>query len=285
MKPKLLALSILIACAGLQAHALGRLADVTVVDRDSGAVLALHYYRGDYWVAGNPGARYAVSIRNRLGERLLAVPAVDGVNVISGETAGWDQSGYVFPPHEKYQITGWRKSSSEVAAFEFSDARDSYAGRTGRPGSIGVIGVALFRERPPEPVAQAPSYSRRRDAASHADRGAESSTPSTPSAPAQPLPSASEKLARSASPTEAMPAPKLGTAHGQREASAVSHTSFARQQPQPNEVIRIRYDSRENLIASGVIRDPAAYPPTALPNPFPRSDSLSYVPDPPARAY
>lgn len=282
MKPKLLTLSIILACASLQAHAIGNLADVTVVDRDSGTTLALHFYRGDYWVAGRPGARYAVSVRNKLGERLLTVPSVDGVNVLSGETASWDQSGYVFSPHEKYQITGWRKSNSEVAAFEFSDARDSYAGRTGRPGNVGVIGVALFREKLPELAIQAQPYARRSDTEGLADRSAESSAPSAPS---QRAPSASDNLAKAAPPAAPMPTPKLGTAHGQREASAVSHTSFARLQPQPNEVIRIRYDSRENLIASGVIREPASYPPTPLPNPFPQSGNLSYVPDPPVRAY
>ena len=196
MKPKLLTLSIILACASLQAHAIGNLADVTVVDRDSGATLALHFYRGDYWVAGRPGARYAVSVRNKLAERLLTVPSVDGVNVLSGETASWDQSGYVFSPHEKYQITGWRKSNSEVAAFEFSDARDSYAGRTGRPGNVGVIGVALFREKLPELVTQAPPYARRSDAAGLADRSAESSAPSAPS---QRAPSASDNLAKAGS--------------------------------------------------------------------------------------
>ena len=75
-----------------------------------------------------------------------------------------------------------------------------------------------------------------------------------------------------------MPAPKLGTGHGARESSVVSHTRFVRLQAQPNEVIRIRYDSRENLIASGVIRQPA--PTSPDPNPFPESRSFSYVPDP-----
>src|SRR5450631_4288595 len=129
------------------AQVMGNIAEVAVIDRDSGAVLSPHYYRGEYWVAGKPGARYAIEIRNRLGERLLAVTSVDGVNVISGDSAGWDQSGYVFSPGERYQITGWRKSDAEVAAFTFTDSPNSYAERTGRPANVGVIGVALFRER------------------------------------------------------------------------------------------------------------------------------------------
>ncbi len=78
-----------------------------------------------------------------------------------------------------------------------------------------------------------------------------------------------------------LPSPKLGTGHGQREDSHVGQTRFERLQSQPNEVITIRYDSRENLIAFGVIQEPVPQ----RPNPFPRSDSASFVPDPPPRRF
>ena len=271
---RLLGLSAALAVASFQAHAVGRLADVTVVDRQSGATLPVHYHQGEYWVAGRPGARYAIAVRNKMGERVLAVTSVDGVNVLNGETAAWGQTGYVFGSYQRYLITGWRKSNSEVAAFEFSAASDSYAERTGRPGHVGVIGVALFRESLPDPVAQAPEVYRRNEADS-----AKSAAPSA--AAAGQAADRSESLARSMP----APAPKLGTGHGQREESTVSHTSFARQLSQPNETIRIRYDSRENLVASGVIREPVIRPLPPAPNPFPLSDNVSYVPDPPVRRY
>jgi len=72
---------------------------------------------------------------------------------------------------------------------------------------------------------------------------------------------------------------KLGTAHGQREESLVSHTEFERAQTRPNEVIQIRYESREALVALGVIPNGVH----RVPNPFPMSGHDSYVPDPPAR--
>lgn len=296
------AFTALLALASLPAQAIGRLADVTIVDRDTGATLPLHHARGEYWVAGRPGARYAITVRSRSGERLLAVPSVDGVNVLSGETAAWDQRGYVFSPYEHYQITGWRKSSSEVAAFEFSSIGNSYASRTGRPDHVGVIGVALFREQRPPSVAPAPySQEQRRDRSSANSSGphggdgsqerlsawpappAPSSAPVEPAAaapaPAPEAESASRSLrADSVAKAAPLPAPRLGTAHGQRETSVVTHTTFTRLQDRPNEVISIRYDSRENLIASGVIREPLARPDT--PRAFPQSDSVSYVPDP-----
>ena len=263
--------SALALASAVQAHALGSLARVSVVDRETGAELPTYYARGQYWVAGNPGARYAIEIRNGGAGRLLAVTSVDGVNVLSGDTAGFDQDGYVFDPGQSYQITGWRKSNAEVAAFTFTDARDSYAGRTGRAANVGVIGVALFREQPPAvsrsapepPMTAAPAIG------AAADRAlAGSALAAAPAALNAPVPA----------PAPA-PAARLGTGHGEREYSYVVDTEFHRMQPTPNEVIRIRYDSLENLVAMGIIRRPRPVPRT--PDAFPGSEQRHFVPDPP----
>lgn len=249
-----------------KAHAVGGLADVAIIDRDSGAVLTPHYFRGEYWVAGNPGARYAIEIHNRLGERVLAVTSVDGVNVVSGATAGWDQTGYVFTSGDRYQITGWRKSDAQIAAFTFTASPNSYAERTGRPANVGVIGVALFRERPPLPVYSAPSIGQptEEDRSRYEGRLKDAAAESAPSVQPQ-------SLARAST-------PKLGTGHGAREYSYVNHTEFERMQSQPNEVIRIRYDSLDNLFAMGVIKRPPPVAPAI--NPFPVTPDSRYVPDP-----
>lgn len=281
------------AISATQAHALGRLADLTVVDRTNGATLPVYFHAGQYWVPGKPGAKYAISLCNKVGERLLAVTSVDGINVLSGARAGWDQTGYVFGNRTCYDITGWRKSDSEVAAFEFSASSDSYAALTGRPGEVGVIGVALFRERMPEPVVAPPLYRRRMESdglrESQADRSpapAESAGPATATQNSAGTAKSmtgrsSTDSALSASPDAPRAMPKLGTAHGQREESVVSRTEFERAQDRPSEVIRIRYDSREALMAMGVI--PAIAP--RVPNPFPMSGNATYVPDPPIRRY
>jgi hypothetical protein len=243
------------------ALAVGSLAQVSIIDRKSGSQVTPRFYRGEYWVAGTPGSTYAIEIHNQLGERLMAVTAVDGVNVITGANAGWDQPGYVFDPGQGYQITGWRKSDAEVAAFTFTDLPDSYAARTGRPANVGVIGVALFREvQPPQVYAPPP---REQPLTKDAQAGARSE---------RAAPSSSEDFRQSA--------PKLGTGHGERESSYVNHTDFERLQPQPNEVIRIRYDSFENLVAMGVIPRPRRSFPEA--DPFPASAQEQYVPDPPS---
>ncbi len=282
-----LGMAVVLACSGLQAQAIGRLADVTVIDRNTGATLPVYHSRGEYWVAGAPGARYAIAVRNKSGERVMAVTSVDGINVLNGATASWGQTGYVFGAYANYQIAGWRKSNSEVAAFEFAASQDSYAERTGRPNQVGVIGVALFKERVPQPIA-APTPLPYRQEREFNESRRDSALPSAPPAAASPPLQKSMGSAElsSAAPAEAMAdrsrsAAKLGTGHGQREDSYVSQTSFERLQSQPNEIVTIRYDSRENLVAAGVIVDR----PSRVPNPFPNSDSLSYVPDPPARRY
>ena len=130
--------------------AFGRsLVDIDVVDRDTGQWLPETPHRGDTWVAGTPGHRYAVRLTNTSSERVLVVLSVDGVNAVTGETAHPSQAGYVLAPWQSTEIAGWRKSMEDVAQFVFTDLPDSYAARTGRPDNVGVIGVAVFREARP----------------------------------------------------------------------------------------------------------------------------------------
>jgi hypothetical protein len=275
--------AIAIMAASCDALSMGEIAEVTVIDRDDGARLPVHYYHGEYWVAGRPGAKYAIEVRNRMGERVLAVTSVDGVNVISGDTASWGQSGYVLASGEHYRITGWRKSNSEVAAFTFTASPNSYAARTGRPANIGVIGVALFREKQREVAYFAPEVSPAPpppDARSEADATrAPAPTAAAASAPTRDRAANSARLSSEPSVAERVTRSKLGTGHGSRESSYVVNVEFERLQAEPNEVVRIRYDSLDNLVAMGIIERPHSIVPSA--DPFPGSPEPGYVPDPP----
>ncbi len=253
-----------------------RLVHVEVVDRDHGDTLHVWRDHGRPVVAGRPGARYALNLVNDSGERVLAVVAVDGVNVISGETAGVGQRGYVLDPWQHAEITGWRKSDDEVAAFEFTALPDSYAARTGRPQDVGVIGVAVFRE------AQVLDISARRPVAPVDRKSAEGAPPPAPApdAPRARAPAADALVARA----QAAPQERLGTGHGARETSVVQTVPFQRASATPDQRIEIRYDSLENLVAAGIVPPPrvaAATPPA--PRPFPADPPRGYVPDPPAR--
>ena len=104
-----------------------------LVDRDAAQALPEYRHRGQAWVAGTPGHRYAVRLSNRSPSRVLVVLSVDGVNAITGQTAATGQAGYVLTPYATADVTGWRKSLRDVAQFRFADLPDSYAARTGRP--------------------------------------------------------------------------------------------------------------------------------------------------------
>jgi hypothetical protein len=258
------------------------LVDLQVVDRETGQVLPVWRHDGRLFVAGQPGARYALRVTNNTEGRVLAVMSVDGVNVISGETAGYGQTGYVFGPHESYDVSGWRKSNSEVAQFTFAPLPQSYAARTGRPFDVGVIGVAVFKERvilaptpiaplaEPRPAPPSGANTVEESVVVTGQRAARSAAPAPPPA-AQP----GADIVAEARRTE-----KLGTGHGAREWSYVTNVAFERATPYPQIIQRIEYDTYENLVAANVIPRPWQ-PRGRPPRPFPRDGGGPYVPDPP----
>ena len=260
------------------------LVQVDVFDRFDGTALPVYHKDGRNYIVGVPGHEYAVRIRNTTGARVLVVTSVDGVNVISGDTASPSQSGYVLDPWGSVEISGWRKSMSRTAAFYFTDLGDSYAARTGRPQNVGVIGVAVFQERPKRIVHPRWDYRGRlaqKDAANEGaatDRAEPSSSvpPPPASAPQAGARAAEEYERRSA---EAGPQGKIGTGHGRNEESRVTLTDFERATSYPAETVSIQYDRRENLLAMGVIPRVTPYYAHREPNPFPAG--MRFAPDPP----
>jgi len=232
---------------------------VEILDRTEGRVLPIYWHNGQRYVVGKPGNEYSIRVRNGSSRRVLAVMSVDGVNVVTGDTASPRQSGYVLAPYETTEIAGWRTSLSRTAAFYFTALPDSYAARTGRPDNVGVIGVAVFaeKERPPIAIDQL----RRKEVARQ-------EAPAAPAASAQ-------NQAQGAVREDAA---KLGTGYGRSETSYASYTQFERASETPTETIAIYYDSLQNLLAQGVPIAPA--PPIAhnRANPFP--DYGRFVPDP-----
>jgi hypothetical protein len=244
------------------------LARVDIYDRSAGMELPVYRHKGRRYVAGQPGNEYAIRIRNHTSGRLLAVVSVDGVNAVTGESASPDQSGYVLEPGGYVNIQGWRKDLNRTAAFYFSDPSDSYAARTGRPRDIGVIGVALFRERDFERPALLLGRERRSavpspQASTEADAAGGSKARSE---------------ARSSEYSAAARLPALGTGHGRGEYSPVEQVAFERAKTQPDELIAIRYERRETLVALGVLPEPRIRRWPRQPDPFP--GALGFVPDP-----
>ncbi len=284
-----------------QTHAvIGHTVGLSLVDASTLQRLPIYRHRGEYWVAGTPGQRYELWLTSRLdGRRVLATTSVDGINVVTGQTAAELGRGYVLSPHNTSSIKGWRKSEHDVATFNFAAPQASYAAQTGRPANIGVIGVALFPEAAqpilpmPAPLPQPAPMSRADEARGRvlAQKDGLATAPKA-GAPALPAPAAKSAAPaettrsgsdspnaalRSAAPSVAQ---GLGTQHGQRVSSYSPTTAFVRESNSPSEVITLRYDSLENLVARGVLQWQATRPhPAPVPTPFPAQSG--FVPDPP----
>lgn len=258
-----IALTSTAACMPLSAR---DLVELDVIDRDNGQWLPEYGYRGQAWIAGVPGHRYSVRLTNTTGNRVLVVLSVDGVNAVTGQTAAPSQGGYVLAPWESTEIAGWRKSLDDVAQFVFTDLPDNYATRTGRPDNVGVIGIAVFRERqlrpviappPPSPPIAAQSSVHERAAGNAAEASA-------------PAASADRAMA------EAAPQ-RLGTGHGPREWAPVGQTEFVRASRSPQQVSQLRYDDADTLVDLGIL--PRAETPYA--RQAPRAFPNGFVADPP----
>ena len=295
--PSLVAAALAVSAAVASAPATAVPFDLRVYDRTEGRYLPTYEHRGRLYVVGKPGNEYAVSLGNRSGERVLAVASVDGVNIVSGETASPTQTGYVLAPGQTAEINGWRKSLSHTAAFYFTEHQNSYAARTGRPNDVGVIGVALFRERrvqpPVMPYAPEPrswDERERRDAPRQygqaegpAGNAADSAAATRP-APSSPASSASGYAEQAPAEGARRAEKSLGTGHGRNESSQTRYTEFQRASREPEQVVTIYYDTYSNLYAMGVPvwRDNARDDDYAWrkPRPFPRDPQYGFVPDP-----
>jgi len=255
-------MSAMAVAGAAQAHWPMERVSVDIIDRTDGRVLPIYTHEGRRYVVGKPGNEYAIRVRNGGSERALAVMSVDGVNVITGDTASPSQSGYVLDAHGSFEIAGWRTSQSRTAAFFFTTLANSYATRTGRPDNVGVIGVAVFRERA-RVVQQSGGRMQRQDSRDapreEVDRAAAAS----------PAPAPDSAMAEKKS--------QLGTGYGRSETSYAQYTDFQRASDTPTETIAIYYDSYENLLAQGV---PVGRTPIARARPEPFPDWGHFAPPP-----
>jgi hypothetical protein len=209
---------------------------------ETGAVLpAFVNWKGTY-VLGALGKRYALRLKNATGQRVEMVASVDGRDVLDGRPSDWGKRGYIVNPYDEVTIDGFRLSNDSVAAFRFSSVGRSYAAKMGDARDVGVIGVAVFPERP-QPRVYAPPPMAAGRAESSADFGAAGTMKSAPAAPS-PL-GAREKSAESRR--------GLGTEFGEQRESHVFETEFARASASPAVLLRLRYDDCAGLVAMGIV--------------------------------
>ena len=246
-----------------------------------GRVLPVYNYKGQSYVEGVMGATYGIRVVNHTGQRIEAVVTVDGRDVVSGRVGNYKKErGYVIEPYDAVFIEGFRRSWNSVAAFTFTDVGDSYAARMGDASNVGVIGVAVFKQkvyRPvPVPVVPYAYDGAREEAAPNLGSGygggasKKRSAPRAPSAESRPYDDGDYEQG-------------LGTAYGDDTYSPSSQTTFSRASRRPSAVMTVRYDDRDGLYRLGVLPQYRYYR-NSTPEPFPESsEPVSFAPPPPRR--
>lgn len=256
---------------------------VSIVGKDDadGRFRPLRTFRhqGKTLVIGQAGTEYAIVVRNHTPGRIEAVISVDGLDVLTGKKASVYARGYVIDGNSFLHLDGFRVSDKGVATFTFGDVESSYAMATGNPSSVGVIGVAIYREKHvPQVVYRARSaksirYSNEADP-SGLLRSFQPNNTLDPQAtygcnadvnPGIFFTDAPERAATVGYVTttscvmgdaggvhNVTPAKDLGTQFGREQESCVHGVLFERGSQTPDEVVRLLYNSYEALVAMGI---------------------------------
>jgi len=234
---------------------------------EGGNTLPTFWQNGRTYVLGEQGSRYSLRIRNQSETRVEFVASVDGRDVLDGRPAGVAKRGYIVAPWGEVVIDGFRLDHESVAAFRFSSVRDSYAAKMGDARNVGVIGVAVFPERPryEPPARRSYLFAPSPESAGAADARSEAPSAAPPAAGMGALGSFAKKAER----------PGLGTEFGEQRSSHVDEVAFARANSRPGAELSVRYNDRAGLRAMGVNIDPAVGPREAdlreTANPFPNN--------------
>jgi hypothetical protein len=236
------------------------------------------------YVAGEEGSQYVLRLVNNTPSRVEAVVTVDGRDVVTGELGDFKkQRGYVIEPFGSIAIDGFRTSLDTVAAFRFAGLGQSYTAQRGTPQHVGVIGVAVFEEKPskqknaPIAVAPRPHFERGRSARAPAGEpfpaSPEGAADSAPADDAAAAPEAEADASGAFAPGEPPPAAtrhhELGTEYGAAQFSSVHQVEFKRHHKRkPDAFLTVYYDTMEGLEARGVVPTSGAVG-FGDPDPFP----------------
>jgi len=207
----------------------------------------VYWHDGRAWDRGRPGNEYQVTLRSRQSQDVLAVISVDGVNVVTGQTADPSQSGYVLAPARRARHPRLaqetcrrpRRSTSPRCRLVCGAHRATGQRRRDRRGAVPPQGRA-------DTAAAGLTGRSRHRPRSAGIRG-----------------------------TRRVAAPgrwKTGSARDTvgRRIRRRSTSPSSERPSSPAEVVTLYYDSHANLLARGIIREPIPVAPLQ-PRPFPAS--------------
>lgn len=219
----------------------------------NGRPLKEYLHEGRHYVEGRKGTNFSIKVRNNSNQRVLFVPSVDGLSVIDGKSASFESSGYIVKPWSSAVIDGWRVSDSEVSQFFFTNPGESYSSRSrGGEANLGVIGVAVFKEKVQEYKPGIFSYHTTEYTYTTGDKIRKittSNVPGTIQNSGYGVASLDTGYINDVSSNSQEPG--LGTGWGGAKQSEVVYVSFE-QEESPTQVMSLFYDTKENLKNIGV---------------------------------
>lgn len=249
-------------------------------------------FTGHTYIEGRKNSVYELQIRNKTPNRILAIPSVDGLNVLDGENCGVNSPGYVIDPWAVITIPGWMVDNDQAAKFQFkpqnaSSSRDkTYSEEMGaNPINQGMIGVMVFREKivqpfnilremnhqpydPFKPIGGNQVYSSQQCFSSSVVGGLDS--------PEYTVSSTADSCA------DADEGKSLGTGFGEATEFKTQDTEFERASESPESVFVLYYDTIQGLKKLGVPVEQFKPVPVEMPNPFPASPNVTSGCKPPA---
>lgn len=113
----------------------------------NGKPVKKYNHQSKVYIEGRSGTEYSLRLRNNSFDRVLAIISVDGVNVITGQVASENDTGYIIDPNSSIDVSGFRKDKNTVGSFVFCGKNESYSKDVGLKNNQGVIGVVFIREK------------------------------------------------------------------------------------------------------------------------------------------
>jgi len=104
---------------------------------------------GNNWIEAKNKTKFIIEIKNNTENNVLSVISVDGLSILNGKKAILEnKNGYVVSPYNNLKINGWRTSLNSIREFEFTNNKNlSYSHKLGADeNNIGVIGFAFYKE-------------------------------------------------------------------------------------------------------------------------------------------
>jgi hypothetical protein len=270
------------------------------VENESGKLKPTKLYEmdGKGYVEGVDGQRYGIYFHNRHDRDVEVVVSVDGLDICTGKEATTKAEGHIVRRGQKYVFQGFRTSMEEVASFRFGGIEESYASKMGKPRNVGVIGLAVFPEKPKPPPKPRRDRTYTLSSAGGQSMGSshnmmEGMGGMMPAAASVPVAEAcSEEYSSGVIPDTAATTKRsrqksvskgiskgLGTTFGEARQDRVVEVQFDRESETPWQTMTIRYDTLANLKELGVVTDESLHERENA-DPFPAGKS--FCPAPPS---